>query len=141
MPGATKSIVINAPMEKVFDVIADFDKYPQFLPEVKECKVLNRKGAECDVQYKVDVMKTIQYTIHAKEERPSRVSWTFIKGEMMKDNQGSWVLENAGDGKTKVTYSIEMSLGPLVPKTIVNALVETSLPKMLEAFKKRAESA
>jgi len=32
-----------------------------------------------------------------------------------------------------------MAFGPLVPKVIVKALVETSLPKMLDAFKKRAE--
>jgi hypothetical protein len=75
-----------------------------------------------------------------KEERPNRVSWTFVQGEVMKDNVGAWTLEAAGEGKTRATYSIEMRLGPLVPKAIVNTLVDASLPKMLEAFKKRAES-
>ncbi len=69
------------------------------------------------------------------------MSWTFVEGEFMKDNKGSWVLEPDGEGKTKATYTVEMALGALVPKSIVNALVETSLPKMLEAFKRRAESA
>jgi ribosome-associated toxin RatA of RatAB toxin-antitoxin module len=68
------------------------------------------------------------------------MSWTFIEGEMMRDNKGSWQLEPEGEGKTKATYTVEMALGPLVPKTIVNALVDTSLPKMLDAFKKRVES-
>ena len=35
MAGATKSILINASPEKVFDTITDYEKYPQFLPEVK----------------------------------------------------------------------------------------------------------
>lgn len=141
MPGATRSIVINAPMEKVFDVVSAYERYPEFLPEVKEVRVSNRKEAECDVHYKVDVMKTIRYTVHIKEERPSRVSWSFVEGEFMRDNKGGWVLESAGEGKTQATYNVEMALGPLVPKAIVNALVETSLPRMLEAFKKRAEAA
>ena len=85
-------------------------------------------------------MKTIKYSIRVKEERPTRMSWSFIEGEFMKDNKGSWVLEPAGEGKTKATYTVEMALGALVPKTIVNALVETSLPKMLDAFKRRAEA-
>jgi coenzyme Q-binding protein COQ10 len=140
MPGATKSIEINAPIEKVFDVIADFEKYPEFLTEVKEAKISKRQGNECDVDYKVEVMKIISYTIHSKQERPTKLSWTFVKGEFMKDNKGGWILESLGAGKTKATYTIEMALGALVPKTIVNALVETSLPKMLDAFKKRAES-
>ncbi len=140
MAGASRSIVINAPMEKVFDIINDFERYSEFVTEVKEVKVLNRKGDECEVQYKVDVIKTIHYTIRAKAERPNRLTWSFVKGEFMKDNKGSWVLESAGEGKTKATYTVEMDLGMFVPKTVVNTLVETSLPKMLEAFKKRAES-
>jgi coenzyme Q-binding protein COQ10 len=141
MAGASRTIVINAPIEKVFDVITQYEKYTQFLPEVKEVRTSGRQGNEVNVHYKVDVMKTIKYTIRSKEERPTRMSWTFVEGEFMKDNKGSWVLEKDGETKTKATYSVEMALGALVPKSIVTALVETSLPKMLEAFKRRAESA
>jgi hypothetical protein len=59
----------------------------------------------------------------------------------MKDNKGGWVLEDLGNGTTKATYTVDVTLGALVPKTIVNALVDTSLPKLLENFKKRAEAA
>ncbi|HZI09192.1 MAG TPA: SRPBCC family protein [Myxococcus sp.] len=141
MPGASKTIVINAPIEKVFDVITQYERYPEFLPEVKETRTVNRKGNTVDVHYKVDVMKTVRYSIRVTEERPTRMSWSFIEGEMMKDNKGSWVLEAQGEKQTKATYTVEMALGALVPKAIVNALVETSLPKMLDAFKRRAEGA
>ena len=141
MPGATRSITINAPVEKVFDVITAYETYPQFLTECKEVKLTGRQGAEVNVHYKIDVVKTIRYTLHMKEERPKKVSWTFVEGEVMKDNKGSWTLEAEGEGKTRATYSIEMAVGMLVPKSIVNTLVDASLPKMLEAFKRRAESA
>ena len=36
MAGATRSIVIDAPAEKVFDVVTDYDRYAEFLPEVKQ---------------------------------------------------------------------------------------------------------
>ena len=140
MPGATRSIVIDAPMEKVFDVISSYEKYGEYLPEVKGVRTANRKGNTVDVHYEVDVIKRIKYAIRMTEERPKKLSWTFIEGEWMKDNKGSWVLEPAGEGKTKATYTLEMSFGPLVPKTVVNTLAETSLPKMLEATKKRVES-
>ncbi|AKF82319.1 Ribosome association toxin PasT (RatA) of the RatAB toxin-antitoxin module [Myxococcus fulvus] len=140
MPGATRTIVINAPIEKVFDVITQYERYPEFLPEVKEIRTANRKGDTVDVHYKVDVMKTVRYSIRVVEERPRRMAWTFIEGEVMKDNKGSWLLEAEGEGKTRATYNVEMALGLLVPKAVVNALVDTSLPKMLDAFKKRAEA-
>ncbi len=140
MPGATRSIIINAPMEKVFDIIVDYEKYREFVDEVKDVRTSGRQGNEVNVHYTVNVVKTIRYTIRAREERPTRMSWSFVDGEFMKDNKGSWVLEPAGEGKTKATYTAEMALGALVPKSIVNALVEGSLPKMLEAFKRRAEA-
>lgn len=141
MAGATRTIVINAPPEKVFDVITQFERYPEFLPEVKRIRVLERREDAAKVQYEVDVVKTIRYTILARSERPRRMSWTFVEGEVMKDNKGSWVLEPEGEGRTRVTYTVEMALGPLVPKAIINTLVDSSLPRMLDAFKRRAESA
>jgi coenzyme Q-binding protein COQ10 len=140
MAGASRSIIFNAPIEKVWDVITQYEKYGQFLSEVKEVRTSGRQGNEVLIHYKVDVVKTIKYTIRVKEERPTRMSWTFVEGEFMKDNKGSWVLEPAGEGKTKGTYTVEMALGALVPKSVVNALVDTSLPKMLESFKRRAET-
>jgi coenzyme Q-binding protein COQ10 len=140
MAGATRTVVINAPPEKVFDVITQFERYPEFLPEVKRIRVLERRDNEAKVQYEVDVVKTIRYTILARSERPRRMSWIFVEGEVMKDNKGSWVLEPEGEGRTRVTYTVEMALGPLVPKAIINTLVDSSLPKMLDAFKRRAES-
>lgn len=139
MAGASKTITIDAPVEKVFETITAYETYPQFLSEVKELKTSNRTGNQVDVHYKVEVMKSIRYTLRMKEEPPRKVSWSLVEGEFMKENHGSWTLEPEGEGKTKATYSIEMKLGALVPGSIVKALVETSLPKMMDAFKKRAE--
>jgi coenzyme Q-binding protein COQ10 len=138
MPGASRSILIDAPIETVFGIITDYEKYPEFLSEVKAIKVSERRAGEALVQYEVNVLKTIRYTLKLKEEKPLRVSWSLVEGELMRENRGSWLLEPQGK-QTRATYSIEMNLGPLVPKAMVNALVDSSLPKMLESFKKRAE--
>ena len=140
MPGATRSVIIDAPADRVFDVIVDYDRYAEFLPEVKEVRSADRRGNEVDVHYGIDLVKRIHYTLHMVEERPRSVRWSFVRGELMRDNKGSWTLEPTPDGKTRATYSIEVGVGPLVPRSIVNALVDQSLPKMLEAFKKRAET-
>ncbi|HVP62796.1 MAG TPA: SRPBCC family protein [Myxococcaceae bacterium] len=140
MAGATRSIVIDAPPDRVFDVIIDYDRYAEFVSEVKEAKSANRRGNEVDVHYGIDLIKRIHYTLHHVEERPRSVRWTFLKGELMRDNHGSWTLEPTPAGGTRATYTIEVGVGPLVPRSVVNALVDQSLPKLLEAFKKRAES-
>jgi coenzyme Q-binding protein COQ10 len=35
---------------------------------------------------------------------------------------------------------VEVTVGPLVPKSILNTLVDQSLPKMMDAIKRRVES-
>jgi coenzyme Q-binding protein COQ10 len=139
MPGASISVVFDAPIEKCFEIISDYESYPEFLPEVKKIKVANKRGSECDVQYEADLgLKVIKYTVHMTEVKPTKVSWTFIEGEFMKDNRGGWDLVADGD-KTKGTYNIEVSVGPFVPKSILDTLVKTQLPKLMENFKGRIE--
>jgi ribosome-associated toxin RatA of RatAB toxin-antitoxin module len=140
MPGAQRTITFNAPIEKCWAVISDYERYPDFLPEVRKIRTFNRRGNEVDVQYEAEVVKVIKYTVHMKEEGPTRLSWSYIDGEFMKDNKGGWLLEDQGNGTTRATYSIEVEVGLLVPKSIVNALVDTQLPRLLENFKKRIES-
>ena len=141
MAKAEKSIVIEAPIEKAFEVIADYEKYPEFLPEVKSAKVGFGSGSIKEVTYQVDIKaKVISYTLKHTAERPRRLAWTMIKGEMMKGNDGSWTLEPDGKGGTNATYSIDLKLSSLVPSFIEKALAEQSLPTLLANFKKRAES-
>ena len=141
MASATRSTVIDAPPDRVFDVIVDYERYPEFLSEVKAIRISGRQGNQVDIHYTVEVMKRIHYTLRMLEDRPRGLTWTFVEGEVMKDNRGGWTLEPSPEGtKTKAIYSVEIALGPFVPRPLVTALVESSLPKMLESFKKRIES-
>lgn len=140
MAQASKSIVIDVPPEKFFDVVTDYEKYAEFLPEVKKVKVEAGQGAIKEVTYTVDIKaKVINYTLKHTADRPSRVTWTMIKGEMMKGNDGSWTLKPSANGGTEATYAIDLRLSALVPGFIEKALAEQQLPGMLANFKARAE--
>lgn len=141
MAQASRSIVIDVTPDELFDVIMDFEKYPEFLPEVKKAKVEAGQGSIKEVTYNVDIKaKVITYTLRHTADRPSKLSWTMIKGEMMKGNDGSWTLK-AGPkpGTTEATYTIDLKLSSLVPGFIEKALAEQSLPGLLQNFKSRAE--
>ncbi len=138
MAHASKSIVINVTRDQLFDVIVDYQKYAEFLPEVKKVTV---SGAPPDalVTYQIDIKaKTISYTVQMKAQRPGTVAWAMTKGEMMKENKGTWLLKEVPGG-TEATYEIDLKLGALVPSFIEKALAEQSLPALLANFKARAE--
>lgn len=141
MAQATRTVTINVTPEKLFDVIADYEKYPEFLPEVKKVKIDAGQGSIKEVTYTVDIKaKVINYTLKHTAERPTKLSWTMIKGEMMKGNDGTWVLKpGAQPGTTDATYNIDLKLSSLVPGFIEKALAEQSLPSLMANFKSRAE--
>lgn len=129
--------------EKLFDVIVDFGSYPEFLTELGlvESKVLRQTETEAEIESKVKKMGfTDHYTLRYRFDRPKRISWSLIKGKLSKENKGSWDLEELDGGRTKATYRIEASFGWMVPKALVKKGIESELPKLLEAFKRRAES-
>ena len=141
MAQATRSIVIQVTADQLFDVILDFEKYPEFLPEVKKARIVAGQGAIQEVTYNVDIKaKVITYTLKHTADRPTRLAWTMIKGEMMKGNDGAWTLKAGPQpGSTEATYTIDLKLSSLVPGFIERALAETSLPGLLANFKARAE--
>lgn len=140
---ATRTIDVEVEPEKLYDVITEFESYPEFLGGLGlvGVEVESRGDDEMVVTQRVKKLgKTVSYTLKYKLDRPHEVTWTFVRGQMMSHNTGSWTLEKTGEGKTRATYAIEVKFGMLVPKSLVKLMVSKELPQMLEAFKKRAES-
>lgn len=140
MAQVTETIIVKAPAKICFDVITDYEKYPEFFKETKNVIVEKRSGGTSQVTFTIELIKKISYTLKITEKPPKQVSWTFVKGDFMKSNEGKWILEEIDKGTTKVTYAINVELGLLVPSMISKMLVGSSLPTMLQSFKKRVET-
>ncbi len=135
----SQEIEIKATPKQCFDVITDYESYPEFISDLKEVDVKNRKGSTCEITYHIHVIKEITYSLKMTEKSPKRVEWSFIEGDFMKDNKGFWELEEIKKGVTKATYNIDVKFGLLVPGAVTKVLVGKNLPSMLKSFKKRIE--
>ena len=140
----TREITIAVSPEKLFDVIADYGRYPEFVPSVKSCRP-KRTGSTVDVEFELDLgVKTIRYTLRHMEERPHKVAWSLLASDWMKVSNGSWELAPEG-GQTRARYTVEIQIAKpmLIPQALVDRvadqLTRVQLPKTLEAFKARAE--
>jgi len=89
MAKAERSIVINAPPEKVFAVITDYEKYPEFLPEVKKVKVEGGQGSIKEVTYMVDIKAKV-ITVVKAERRIARLGNVVATPPI----PSTWKLEN-----------------------------------------------
>ncbi|MBF0493061.1 MAG: SRPBCC family protein [Deltaproteobacteria bacterium] len=140
MAATTSKVTINAPIKTVYEVVTDFESYPEFLSGSKGVKILSKKTGSLQVEFKVDLIKTISYTLDFKLVAPKECSWTLVKGDFMKSNTGSWKLKEVKKGITEANYEIEIGFGLLVPGNIANILVGKNLPAMMKEFKDRAEA-
>ena len=140
MPQAQRSIVVNVTPEQFMAVIGDYDKYPEFIADIRKIKVLKREGNVAEVEYEIEVIKKIHYTVRIVTEGLT-ARWSLVKGDLFKKNEGAWQLKAEGDGKTHATYTLEIAFGGFipVPGAVVSALTEKNLPALLDSFKKRAE--
>jgi ribosome-associated toxin RatA of RatAB toxin-antitoxin module len=77
---------------------------------------------------------------HTEESDGSRISWRFVESNILKDNHGHWTLKDLGNGRTEVTYTLALDFKIYVPGMILNGLVKSQLPKMLESFEKRTKA-
>lgn len=140
MPGVEQSIEIKAPISQIFGVISDFENYPNFFSNIQDVSVQKKTKNKVQAAFTLHVIMDIHYTLDLVLYPPDRISWSLVKGDMMKSNNGSWTLKEMGKNKTLVTYAIDINFGMLVPKKVVNMLIHSGLPEMLQALKENAES-
>ena len=140
----TREVAVAATPERLFEVIADYARYPEFVPTVKACRP-RRTGSVAEVEFEIDLgVKVIRYTLRHVEEPPRRVSWSLLSGEWMKVSSGSWELTpEEGGVRARYTVEIQIAKPALVPQALVDRvteeLIRVTLPRTLEAFKARAE--
>lgn len=140
---ASREAVFNAPIDKVWAVISNYESYPEFVDGVNGIKVLNRDDKSARVEYTINMIKKLNYVLKMQEQAPNKLSWSFEAGDIFKVNSGSWELKDLGNGTTGVVYSVEVEVKGFFPGAgmIVKTLTEVNLPNMLKAYEDRAKKA
>ncbi|MFS4459844.1 type II toxin-antitoxin system RatA family toxin [Bdellovibrio sp. HCB2-146] len=138
MAKASTTEVFNCSVDQFWKIISDYEKYHEFLAEVKQCKVVKSEGNKKLVEYNVQVMKTFKYQLWMTETAPKSITWEFASGDIFKTSVGSWKLEDEA-GKVRATYTVEATFSMFVPGPIANALVSVNLPNMISSYHKRVK--
>jgi len=136
MASANTKELFNCTPEEFFKLVSDYEKYPEFLPEVKSVKIYKNSGGVKEMEYHVSLIKTFKYKLKAKEVPNESVSFEFIGGDVFKTMKGTWTIKDQG-GKSAVDYNVEATFGMLVPESMAKPLVSANLPMMMSNFKKR----
>jgi coenzyme Q-binding protein COQ10 len=137
MPGAQHTEVFNCTPSEFFKIVTDYERYPEFLNEVKDCRVLKDDNGRKLVEFKVSVIKSFSYQLWMKES-PNEVTWAFNSGDIFKTQTGAWKLSEEA-GKTRANYSVEATFSMFVPGPIAKTLLTVNLPNMMSSYHKRVK--
>jgi len=140
----SSSITIEAAPADVMEVIADFDRYPEWSGEVKEADVLTKDGQGRGEQVRMlldaGAIKddyTLQYTWNGDQ-----VSWSLLKSQMLRTLDGSYRLAALDGGKsTEVTYQLTVDVKIPMLGMIKRKAEKVIIDRALAGLKKRVEAA
>jgi uncharacterized membrane protein len=139
------STEIEAPIDAVYSIAADVEASPRWQPEIKlaECVERDGDGSQVLVHMETDAkVRRLGSDIRFSYEEPNRISWVQEDGDL-KAVQGSWELEDLGDGRTRATYWLEVDLGRklglLIRGPLVGVLRGQLIDNMPEKLKRFVE--
>jgi ribosome-associated toxin RatA of RatAB toxin-antitoxin module len=140
----TAKILINAPIEKVWTVLTDYNNFPNFLPTVSAVKILESNGNQ-KVYEQTNVVQVLFFSqsskiaIAATETYPSSISFQLREGDSIKALKGSWKLEPISANQVLVTNQVAVEPSPNVPRDFFFNIYSENLSKTLAALKQETE--
>jgi uncharacterized membrane protein len=141
-----KTIEIGAGPDAVFAVASDLERYPEWQDFLQRVSVRDRDAegrpvlVEAEADAKVTALKLV---LRATREEPRRVAWRSEGGDVKALN-GAFDLADAGGGRTRATFGLEVDpgfkLGLLLRGSVADRLRDRVLDGMLDGLRRRAES-
>ena len=131
---------IDAPIEDVRAVVADFGRYGEWFPAMHSA--VRKASAEYEMQLRLPwPLKHVRERIQVAEERFGDtivVRWRQLDGDFAR-NEGSWTLRSLGANRTAVRYDNVVQFRRWVPAWLIARAERRVAPQMLAAIQRRAD--
>lgn len=130
--GGAASAEIEAPLEEVWAIVEDVLTAPEWQGGLVALTALERDGdgrptlVESVSDIKIRHVKT---QVRFSYAGPTRLSWSQEKGDL-KSVDGSWELEDLGEGRTQATYTLDGDPGRVLGM-LIRGPVEAAVRAML----------
>jgi ribosome-associated toxin RatA of RatAB toxin-antitoxin module len=130
--GGSASAEIDAPVDEVWAVVEDVLTAPDWQGGLVAMSALERDadGRPTLVETENDIkVRHVKTQVRFRYEPPTQLSWTQEKGDL-KSVEGSWTLEDLGEGRTRATYTLDSDPGRVLGM-LIRGPVEAAIRAML----------
>lgn len=135
--------VVDAPPDRVWDIVDKSALYMTFMPRVKKSEELTRDGDDVRTRVTVDMpfpLRNLTATTQARHTVVAGVSWVRawkLEAGDYHINEGSWTLTpfDGDAARTLAHYQVHVMPKIPIPKMIQSAVQEKAMPGMIEAVR------
>ena len=125
--------------EQMFDLVADVDRYSEFLPWV----VATRVRSDSDTEMVADMLvgfKALRekFTSRVTKERPREIMVHYVDGPL-KDLDNRWLFNPVSDTACDVDFHVDFSFKSKMFEKLAGQYFEKAVHKMVAAFETRAQ--
>lgn len=142
---AREHTTIEAPVQLCFDVLTDFERYPEWAGDLKEVTVVERdaEGRAVVVEFRAAAMgRSTTYRLrYDYSGAPHRLSWRLESGDIQRELDGAYELRPA-EGRpdhTEIGYELSIDLIMPIPGFIKRRAETRILKTALDELKARVE--
>lgn len=139
MPTHAEVRVLHHPPEQLFDLVADVEKYPEFLPWCVDASIRRREGdlivADLVIGYRVFRER---FTSTVALDRPHRIDVTYSDGPFRYLNN-HWIFAPEGSDSCVIDFFVDFEFRSRVLQAVVGRVFGEAVKVMVHAFERRAD--
>ena len=139
MPGHTEMQLLPYRPEQLFDLVADVEKYPEFLPWCRAARVFDRKEGEFMGELVISFAHLTESYVSRVVLQPHRaIDVTMVRGPFL-HLTNRWRFTPVGEG-TQVEFFLDFQFRSRLLEKIIGPLFAKATARMVSAFKARADA-
>ena len=137
MPSHAEHRVLPYTQEQLFDLVADVERYPEFLPWCRGARIVERQPhlvvADLIIGFK---MFRERFTSRVELNPPRRIDVTYAEGPF-RYLSNYWTFDKAPEG-CRINFFVDFEFKSRLMQKVIEVLFSEAVRRMVGAFEKRA---
>ncbi len=139
MPTHAEERLLPYSQEQLFDLVADVERYPEFLPWCTACRITKRDGRviEADLIIGFKMIRE-RFTSRVTLSAPGRIDVEYLHGPFRYLNN-HWLFRPTGDGCV-IDFYIDFEFRSRILQGLMGPVFNEAVRRMVSAFESRARA-
>ena len=138
MPTHAEKRLLPYPAKKLYNLVSDVEKYPEFLPWCIALRVRSREvnmiNADMIIGFKVFREK---FSTRVTLNPPRRIDVEYLDGPFKYLNN-HWIFKPIDDGACEIDFYVDFEFKSILLQKAIGAVFNEAVQKMINAFEARA---